>query len=79
MIEGVNIEYLEHAPASFHGMVVKDDDGFYTILLDPNDTYEQRLKTVRHELEHILNNDFAKLDVQEIEAAAHGEEEISYL
>lgn len=71
MIEGINIGYLEHAPASFHGMVVKDDDGFYTILLDPNDTYEQRLKTVRHELEHILNGDFSKTDVQEIEAKAH--------
>ena len=75
MIEVVNIGYLEHAPASFHGMVVKDDDGFYTILLDPNDTYEQRLRTFRHELEHILNDDFAKLDVQEIEAIAHGKEE----
>ena len=79
MIEGVNIGFLEHAPAGFHGMVVKNDDGSYTILLDPNDTFEQRMKTVRHELEHILNDDFAKLDVQEIEAAAHGEEEISYL
>ena len=75
MIEGVNIGYLEHAPSSFHGMVVKDDDGFYTILLDPNDTYEQRLRTFRHELKHILNDDFAKLDVQEIEAIAHGKEE----
>lgn len=75
MIEGVNIGFLEHAPAGFHGMVVKNDDGFYTILLDPNDTFEQRLKTFRHELEHILNNDFAKLDVQEIEAMAHGKEE----
>ena len=79
MIEGINIGFLEHAPAGFHGMVVKNDDGFYTILLDPNDTFEQRMKTVRHELQHILDNDFAKLNVQEIEAAAHGKEEISTL
>lgn len=79
MIDGVNIGFLEHAPASFHGMVVKNDDGSCTILLDPNDTYERRLQTVRHELQHILDNDFAKLNVQEIEAAAHGKEEISTL
>ena len=73
MIEGVNIGFLEHAPAGFHGMVVKNDDGFYTILLDPNDTYEQRLKTFRHELEHILNDDFSKHDIQLIETEAHKE------
>ena len=73
MIEGVNIGFLEHAPAGFHGMVVKNDDGFYTILLDPNDTFEQRLKTFRHELEHILNNDFSKSDIQLIETEAHKE------
>ena len=73
MIEGVNIGFLEHAPAGFHGMVVKNDDGFYTILLDPNDTYEQRLKTFRHELEHILNDDFSKPDIQLIETEAHKE------
>lgn len=71
MIEGINIGFLEHAPAGFHGMVVKNDDGFYTILLDPNDTYEQRLRTFQHELEHILNGDFSMMDVQEIEAKAH--------
>ena len=73
MIEGINIGFLEHAPAGFHGMVVKNDDGFYTILLDPNDTYERRLQTVRHELEHILNDDFSKSDIQLIEAEAHKE------
>lgn len=71
MIDGVNIGFLEHAPAGFHGMVVKNDDGFYTILLDPNDTFEQRMKTVQHELKHIYNNDFDKEDIQAVEAAAH--------
>lgn len=73
MIEGINIGFLEHAPASFHGMSIQNEDGSYTILVDPNDSFEQRMKTARHELNHILNYDFAKLNVQEIEAAAHGE------
>ena len=71
MIEGINIGFLEHAPAGFHGMAVKNDDGFYTILLDPNDTFEQNMKTYLHELEHIYNNDFDKEDVQAVEAATH--------
>lgn len=75
MKEVINIGFLEHAPASFHGMTVKNEDGSYTILVDPNDTFEQRMKTARHELDHILNNDFSRSDVQQIEAAAHGKEE----
>ena len=74
----VNIGYLEHAPAKFHGMVTHNPDDSYTILLDPNDTYEQRLKTIKHELEHINNGDFSIEDIQRIEARAHyGKEGIS--
>ena len=74
----VNIGYLEHAPAKFHGMVTHNPDDSYTILLDPNDTYEQRLKTIKHELEHIKNDDFSIEDIQKIEARAHyGKEGIS--
>ncbi len=71
MTEIINIGFLNHAPAGFHGMAVKNDDGSFTILLDPNDTFEQRMKTVRHELEHIIGNDFNEESVQEIEAKAH--------
>lgn len=73
MIEGINIGYLEHAPAGFHGMAVRNEDGSYTILLDPNDSFEQRMLTAKHELDHILHNDFSDVDVQAIEAKAHKE------
>ena len=71
MAETVNIGFLEHAPAGFHGMVVRNEDDSFTILVDPNDTAEQRLKTVCHELKHIMGNDFSIESVQEIEAKAH--------
>lgn len=74
----VNIGFLEHAPAKFHGMVTHNPDDSYTILLDSNDTYEQHLKTIKHELEHINNGDFSIEDIQKIEARAHyGKEGIS--
>ena len=67
----INFGFLEHAPTAFHGMVIHNPDDSYTILLDPNDTYEQRLKTIKHELEHIKNDDFSIEDIQKIEARAH--------
>ena len=74
MKEVVNIGFLEHATAGFHGMVVKNDDDSYTILVDPNDTFEKRMQTIRHELKHIEGNDFSENDVQKIEVMAHGKE-----
>ena len=72
----INIGYLEHAPAGFHGMAVHNADDSYTVLLDPNDTHEQRLKTLKHELDHINNDDFRCEDIQKIEARAHNGESI---
>lgn len=71
MTEAITIGFLEHAPAGFHGMVIKNEDDSFTILVDPNDTAEQRLKTISHELKHIMGNDFDVESVQEIEAKAH--------
>ena len=63
------VRFLENAPAGFHGMVVRNDDDTYTILLDPNDSVHQNQETYMHELKHIENDDFRKEDVQSIEAA----------
>ena len=65
------VRFLENAPAGFHGMVVRNDDDTYTILLDPNDSSDQILETYLHELNHISNNDFHKEDIQAVEAATH--------
>ena len=70
MNEVINVHYLENAPAGFHGMVIPNEDGSYTVLLDANDCQERRLEAYKHELDHILNGDFARPVVQTIEAAA---------
>lgn len=69
MRETIIIQFLEHAPAGFHGMVTHNEDDTYTILLDPNDSAAKILETYFHELNHIKNRDFAKDSVQEIESA----------
>ena len=66
----INFGFLEHAPAGFHGMVIHNPDDSYTILTDPNDSFERRMMAVKHELDHIKNEDFGIDDVQAIEADA---------
>ena len=46
-------------------------DGYYTIVLNQNLTREQNKTSYLHELFHITNNDYEKLDIQSIEANAH--------
>ncbi len=67
----INFGFLEGAPAGFHGMVVHNEDDSYTILTDPNDSFERRMMTAKHELDHIDGGDFYIEDVQQIEAEAH--------
>lgn len=70
----INFGFLEHAPAGFHGMVIRNEDDSYTILTDPNDTFERRMMAAKHELDHIENEDFQIADVQTIEADSHRRE-----
>lgn len=67
----INFGFLEHAPAGFHGMVIHNPDDSYTILTDPNDSFERRMIAAKHELDHINGGDFCIEDVQQIEADAH--------
>lgn len=69
--EDVYVYYIENAPAGFHGCVHANDDGSYSVFLDPNDTFERRLKTYKHEMKHIKNDDFNKEKIQEIEHNSH--------
>ena len=67
----INWAFLEHAPTWFHGMVIRNEDDSYTILTDPNDSFERRMIAAKHELDHINGGDFCIEDVQQIEADAH--------
>lgn len=59
----------------FRGAVFcKFDDGedFYTIIINSNLSEEAQIRTFRHELAHITNNDFHNgLSVGEIERRTH--------
>lgn len=52
-------------------MVIKNEDGSYTILINAKLSDQGQLLAYKHALKHITNEDFEKIDVQEIEHAAH--------
>lgn len=70
MTPDVNVVLLDF-PNRGNEMVVQNEDGSYTILINARLSHEGQLKAYNHALKHIHDNDFEKSDVQSIEAAAH--------
>lgn len=52
-------------------MVVPNEDGSYTILINAKLSQDGQLKAYQHALNHIKNEDFEKSDIQNIEFQAH--------
>lgn len=53
-------------------MVVSNEDGSYTVLINARLSQDERLNAYRHALGHINGEDFEKPDIQSIELQAHG-------
>lgn len=64
--------YEVYIPFKIRGMTVPCADG-YTVYLNSKLSEEQRLKAYKHELEHIDNGDYDKINAGLIEIYAHGE------
>ena len=45
-------------PKGIRGMVSPNPDGTYNIYLDKKADRQKQLKSCKHEIDHILNNDF---------------------
>ena len=67
---GNNVLLISGFPVQ--GAVTPNEDGTYSIFINANQSDEGIMRTYYHELSHILNDDFEKDDVQQIEAEAHG-------
>ena len=68
----VNVQVLDMKTCSGSELVTPNEDGSYTILINARMSYEKQKEALRHAMAHILNGDFEKENVQQIEAAAHG-------
>ncbi len=71
MTPDVNVVVIDFKTGKGKEMVVPNEDGSYTILINSRLTYASQLKAYEHAMRHINNNDFEKTDVQPIEYSAH--------
>ena len=70
MAEDINIQMID-MDVMIPEQVVQNPDGSYTIFLNARLSHERHLETYAHAMHHILNHDFDKQDVQQIEYDAH--------
>lgn len=68
----INVVYL-NMEYGIHEQVTLNHDGSYTIFLNARDSLDMNRFSYIHAMNHIVNNDFEKFDVQEIETEAHKE------
>jgi hypothetical protein len=71
LLEGADyFVYLMPMPKGIYACVVTNPDGTYSIYLDPRRSFDQLLKDLDHELNHIIREDFYNgLPIYVIEAA----------
>lgn len=62
--------YLIDLPAKINEAVTPCLDG-YTIYINRNLSKDSQLKAYLHALHHIMNKDFERSDIQQIESEAH--------
>lgn len=77
MRDDVHVYLRDDLPPKVHELVSPCADGSYTILIDSHLNYESQLEAYDHAVSHIDSGHFdvdCVLDVQEIEATAHGME-----
>lgn len=62
--------YLIDLPPTINEAVTPCLDG-YTVYINRNLDHSEQIKAYNHALHHIVNHDFEKSDVQQIERDAH--------
>lgn len=70
LLPDINVVFMDNN-FGVKGSVNKNSDGSYTIIINSRLNREQQLEVYQHEMKHILNGDFEKCDIQEIETIAH--------
>lgn len=68
----VNVVVMDFPNRKGREMVVPNEDGSFTILINAGLSHESQLEAYKHALKHINGSDFQKTDVQSIEYTAHG-------
>lgn len=67
----VNTVLMDFPSSKVKGCTVQNEDGSYTIFLNSRLSIYQQKSTYLHEVAHIINEDFSKYDVNQIELDRH--------
>lgn len=78
MTEDVFVYLIDFPCSKTHEMVVPCEGG-YTVYLDAKMPQNRQITALRHALDHIVNQDWEKDDVNVIETDAHTREETAWL
>ena len=70
--EVVNVVLMD-LDTCVHDVVTLNADGSYTVIINSRFSHDAQSAAYCHAMGHIINGDFEKHDVQEIERAAHEE------
>lgn len=57
----------EDLPHKVKAFVTQDYNGFYTIVINHHISYYDAQEAIKHELQHLMNKDFDKFCVNDIE------------
>lgn len=71
MTQDVNVVLFDFHHKNGKEMVVENEDGSFTILINSRLSYSSQLSAYHHAMRHIEADDFQKENVQAIESAAH--------
>lgn len=72
-MEIINLQF-HNMPPGMHGAATKNEDGSFTVFLDPRDPDPVQRRAYMHELEHIQNGDLDNRQdktIQQVERMAH--------
>ena len=69
MIDGINVYLMSKVPV--RPCCTQNEDGSHSIFINANLSSEEQRKAYKHELTHIMNDDFREGNVQDIEKSAH--------
>lgn len=71
----INVVLMDN-PYGIKGSTNKNKDGSFTIIINSHLSFEEQRKTYKHELFHIMNEDFDKeCFVDQLENSAHSFQE----
>ncbi len=71
MLIDYQVQLIQFPTGKVHESVTENEDGTYTIFIDCSLSRSEQVERCKHALRHIIQHDFEKYDVDEIERVAH--------